>query len=92
MDSWKASFLRAGVYPEKDQVRSHPALLGWHILAELIPSGRKEGLGSYRMGHFQAVFARHIVHILEQTKQKDGRRFCYQGPKDSPTKAKDRDA
>lgn len=23
VDSWKASFLRAGVYPEKDQVRSH---------------------------------------------------------------------
>lgn len=25
VDSWKASFLRAGVYPEKDQVRSRPA-------------------------------------------------------------------
>lgn len=25
VDSWKASFLRAGVYPEKDQVRSCPA-------------------------------------------------------------------
>lgn len=23
VDSWKASFLRAGVYPEKDQVRSY---------------------------------------------------------------------
>lgn len=23
MDSWKASFLRAGVYPEKDQVRTY---------------------------------------------------------------------
>lgn len=25
VDSWKASFLRAGVYPEKDQVRNRPA-------------------------------------------------------------------
>lgn len=30
VDSWKASFLRAGVYPEKDQVRN--ALPGRHTL------------------------------------------------------------
>lgn len=27
VDSWKASFLRAGVYPEKDQVRNCPTRL-----------------------------------------------------------------
>lgn len=39
VDSWKASFLRAGVYPEKDQVRNCPAQLtllerNWPLLGE----------------------------------------------------------
>lgn len=60
VDSWKASFLRAGVYPEKDQVRSCLALPGHTPSSELTPPGRGRALGSHRMGHFQAVFTRTI--------------------------------
>jgi hypothetical protein len=41
VDSWKASFLRAGVYPEKDQVRSH--LPTQHTSGPAGPSQRWKG-------------------------------------------------
>lgn len=43
VDSWKASFLRAGVYPEKDQVRRSRPCLASSLLAALTPPGRGRG-------------------------------------------------
>lgn len=46
VDSWKASFLRAGVYPEKDQVNSHRVSRPFRSWAWDAPGGSVQVLGS----------------------------------------------
>nr|BAC85978.1 unnamed protein product [Homo sapiens]BAG52966.1 unnamed protein product [Homo sapiens] len=89
VDSWKASFLRAGVYPEKDQVRSRPAQPGPEP-----PPGRGSRAGFPQDRSFSGHVSQESLKScsrcpLEQAKEKLGV-LCHQGPESSLTEASDR--